>query len=165
MWKNPLIKIALSLLASVVATVRKKYPPLGGYLSTLLNPLRKGIEILIDKNPNDKEQYEQLFLEERAAFTDNSGLLLATQLQKWIKDKFVSQVVISSIIEFLESDGTPITEEMKKMFPSLPYGVTGFGGSFKAGNAVNNQQEIPFPVVKSRRGRKKKVVTDSDSEL
>ena len=132
MFKNVAIKISLNLLLSTFNKI--PFVPIRNFLVSQIQLVRNCVEILTDKDPNDKEQFEELWKEKRESFSDAGLVSSAFIAHTKIKNEFIRQMVVTALLELADNEGQPISEDLKALYPEL----FGIGGDLIQGRGVVN---------------------------
>ena len=105
-FKKYAIQLGLMFLLSFVDKI--KSIPLQSYLAYLGSEVQQVVEIVLDANPNDKEQLHTLWLKEKTGFIANTTATTVSFADVIIKDNRVKYVVtnlLRDIQNVLTNDG------------------------------------------------------------
>lgn len=90
-FKRQMIMLGISFLLTFIDRI--KYLPLQSYLSYLGSEVQQVVDVVLDNNPNDKEQLHTLWLSQKNAFIANTTATTVSFADTIIKDERVKFVV------------------------------------------------------------------------
>lgn len=100
-WKKGLIKIALRILDKHVIQ-RIKYEPLREYVAAQLSKLERIIEILTDKDPDNKTQFAEFWQTQRDSVFRDTIEAAAEIIVSEVKDKEDAALYSSILLSLME---------------------------------------------------------------
>lgn len=121
MFRNAFLTVVRNFLLGWINDI--KHVVLKNDLKFLIDRFFALVDKLTDKNPeNDREALEAFYLDNKASFVDMTLVnAAAIVFKKYGVNSPVATVVINGLIEIADNDGVPITDEIKALFPNLPY--------------------------------------------
>lgn len=101
MFKKALISLAIRVLKKHLIT-RIQYLPVQRYLQSIVDKLERIIEIITDKDPDNKAQFEQFWQEERSSIFRNTLEAASEVILLEVKDKEDAQLISSLLLTLID---------------------------------------------------------------
>ena len=96
MFKKTIINVALKVLDKFVVS-KLTYEPARAYIQTLYDDIKQVVDLLTDKNPNDKEQLAEFWEENRAELVGDTLGAAVKIIAKEVKDPDVAAALIEML--------------------------------------------------------------------
>lgn len=101
MFKKALIHLAIRVLKKHLIT-RIEYLPVQKYLQAIVDKLEKLIDIITDKDPNNKAQFQQFWEEEKVSIFKETLEAASDVILAEVPDKEDAQLISSLLLTLIE---------------------------------------------------------------
>jgi len=99
---NVLLAFLFSTLENFVKNLPNK--ELAAYLTKRVMDIKRVVELMTDKNPENSRQLKEFYLENRELFLDEHLILSAKAVRENLEDKHLAELVATTLEELAEKD-------------------------------------------------------------